>query len=255
MAISKAQIDRLGERLRRGPHTESDLRLLDDYRRSFAEAYEVVVGTIRRRGEFPTGRPAKSTDSIVEKLRRESIRLSQMQDIAGCRVVVANVVQQEKFVASLRADFPGAAVVDRRDKPSHGYRAVHLIAEVSGKPMEVQVRTSLQHLWAEVSEKCSDVLDPAIKYGGGPESWRVSLQSSSDAVAAYERLETTMLWAFEKLEARVNEQPKLSAMAEAVRGELTRLQGEMAVMWHKIAEQLNEMIASLDPLPPKGQEE
>src|SRR3990172_4493543 len=114
MSVSKTQIDRLGDRLKEGFHTESDLRLLDDYRWSFGEAYEAVVRTIRRGGEFPTGRLAKSTLSIVEKLRRESIRLSQMQDIAGCRVVVTNVVQQDRFVASLKTDFPGASVIDRR---------------------------------------------------------------------------------------------------------------------------------------------
>lgn len=95
--MSKSQIDRLAERLRHSPLNESDLRLLDDYRRSFAEAYEAVVRTIRQLGEFPTGRLAKSTYSIVGKLRRESLRLSQMQDIAGCRLVVANVVVHENF--------------------------------------------------------------------------------------------------------------------------------------------------------------
>ena len=187
-AFSKTQIDRLGERLKGGPHTESDLRLLDDYRRSFGEAYEAVVRTIRQRGQFPTGRLAKSTLSIVEKLRRESIRLSQMQDIAGCRVIVADVVKQEQFVASLKTDFPGACVVDRRGDPSYGYRAVHVIAEISGKPIEIQVRTSLQHLWAEVSEKSSDVLDPTIKYGGGPDEWRSILTTNSTLVAAYEKI-------------------------------------------------------------------
>src|ERR1022692_105436 len=117
MPVSKTQIDRLGDRLKGGPHTESDLRLLDDYRRSFGEAYEAVVQTIRQRGEFPTGRLAKSTLSITEKLRRESLRLSQMQDIAGCRVVVGNVVEQEQFVASLITDFPKASVIDRRNNP------------------------------------------------------------------------------------------------------------------------------------------
>ena len=86
MPVSKTQINRLGDRLKSGPHTESDLRLLDDYRRSFGQACEAVVRTIRERGQSPTARLAKSTLSIVEKLRRESIRLSQMQDIAGCRV-------------------------------------------------------------------------------------------------------------------------------------------------------------------------
>jgi GTP pyrophosphokinase len=189
MPVSKTQIDRLGDRLKRGSHTESDLRLLDDYRRSFGEAYEAVVRTLRQRGKFPTGRLAKSTFSIVEKLRRESIRLSQMQDIAGCRVVVGNIAEQEQFVPSLITDFPGASVLDRRHNPSYGYRAVHIIVEISGKPIEIQVRTSLQHLWAEVSEKSSDVLDPTIKYGGGPESWRNFLTKSSASVAAYEEFE------------------------------------------------------------------
>ena len=189
MPVSKTQIDRLGDRLKGGPHTESDLRLLDDYRRSFGEAYEAVVQTIRQRGESPTGRLAKSTLSIVEKLRRESLRLSQMQDIAGCRVVVGNIVEQERFVASLITDFPEASVIDRRDNPSHGYRAIHIIVEISGKPIEIQVRSSLQHLWAEVSEKSSDVLDPTIKYGGGSDEWRNVLTKSSVCVALYEEHE------------------------------------------------------------------
>lgn len=46
--ISKTQIDRLGDRLRQGNITEADLRLLDEYRRTFTDAYEVVIGTIRR---------------------------------------------------------------------------------------------------------------------------------------------------------------------------------------------------------------
>ena len=79
--------------------------------------------------------------------------------------------------------------MDRRNKPSHGYRAVHVIVEVSGKPIEIQVRSSLQHLWAELSEKCSDVLDSAIKYGGGPDEWQILLTGSSKMVADQEELE------------------------------------------------------------------
>ena len=54
------------------------------------------------------------------------------------------------------------------------------------EPVEIQVRTLLQHLWAEVSEKSSDVLDPAIKYGGGTYSWRTFLTATSESVASYE---------------------------------------------------------------------
>lgn len=181
--ISKTQIDRLGDRLREGPTSEHDIRLLDDYRRSFGEAYENVVKKIREEiGLEPSGRPAKSTGSIIEKLRRESIRLSQIQDIAGCRLVVSDIVEQNRVVAALRTNFPVSSVIDRRESPSHGYRAVHVIAEVSGRLVEIQVRTSLQHLWAELSEKFSDVVDPAIKYGGGSETERKVLDGTSKLV-------------------------------------------------------------------------
>jgi hypothetical protein len=41
--VTKTQIDRLGDRLRKGNVAKADLRLLDLYRRSFAEAYEAVA--------------------------------------------------------------------------------------------------------------------------------------------------------------------------------------------------------------------
>jgi ppGpp synthetase/RelA/SpoT-type nucleotidyltranferase len=50
-------------------------------------------------GLEPTGRPAKSTTSITEKLHRESIRLTQIQDIAGCRIVISDIAEQERVVA------------------------------------------------------------------------------------------------------------------------------------------------------------
>jgi putative GTP pyrophosphokinase len=104
--VSKTQIDRLGERLKKGNITEDDLRLLDAYRHSFADAYDEVVGAVRNELALePTGRPAKSTTSISEKLRRESIRLTQIQDIAGCRLIVPEIASQEQVVQSLRSLF------------------------------------------------------------------------------------------------------------------------------------------------------
>src|SRR5256885_16022226 len=160
--MSKTQIDRLGDRLRKGNISEADLRLLDQYRRSFTDAYEVVVGAIRKELALePTGRPAKSTTSISEKLRRETIRLTQIQDIAGCRIVTPDMLDQVLVVNELEYQFKGAIIVDRRENPSHGYRAVHVIVQHHGKLVEIQVRTALQHLWAELSEKLSDLIHPA----------------------------------------------------------------------------------------------
>jgi len=189
-SFSKSQIDRLGDRLRKGSLNEADLRLLDEYRRSFGEGYDAVVRTIRKRLNLhPTGRPAKSTMSIIEKLRRESIRLSQVQDIAGCRVIVANAIAQERAVQSLRQIFTNTTIMDRRKNPSHNYRAVHVTARIAEHLIEIQVRSSLQHLWAEFSERLSDKVGPAIKYGGGHEQIRQALSQTSEMVAKFEGME------------------------------------------------------------------
>ena len=191
--FSKTQIDRLGDRLRKGSLSEDDLKLLDEYRRSFGEAYETVVRIIRDQLNLdPTGRPAKSTNSVIEKLYRESIRLSQVQDIAGCRVVVADVSAQQRLIISLRDIFPTTTVIDRRADPSYGYRAVHVIARIVGKSIEIQIRTQLQHLWADLSEKLSDVVDPSIKYGGGESKIRETLMILSAQVAEGEALEKAL---------------------------------------------------------------
>jgi ppGpp synthetase/RelA/SpoT-type nucleotidyltranferase len=185
--FSKSQIDRLGERLKKGKIEEDDLRMLDQYRRAFTPAYEVVVKAIRAQLSLePTGRPAKSTPSIVEKLRRESIRLTQIQDIAGCRLIATDIANQHEVVDAISGLFDDVTIVDRREKPSHGYRAVHVIVKVQERLIEIQVRTMLQHLWAELSEKLSDVFGQTIKYGGGREEIREALALSSRVVCEVE---------------------------------------------------------------------
>jgi ppGpp synthetase/RelA/SpoT-type nucleotidyltranferase len=193
-----------------------------------------------------------------------------MQDIAGCRVIVANVVHQERFVASLRTVFPGATVIDRRDKPSHGYRAVHIIAEISGKPVEIQVRTELQHRWAEISEKLSDVVDSAIKYGGGPDELRTVLANASQLVAAYEKKKTESLndeAAYEKLLANYKNftaeqldtslsdheaqaiQDKLECMRdeiEATKKDIIESKVALAVEWNEIWNELRGFMGELN---------
>ena len=187
---SKTQIDHLGDRLRKGPLVEADLKVLDDYRRSFGLAYESVVRAIREHTQLePTGRPAKSTGALIEKLHRETIRLTQVQDIAGCRIIVPDILEQDRVVASLRTVFPDADLDDRREDPSYGYRAVHIVVQFSGSLVEIQVRSSVQHIWAELSEKLSDVVDSAIKYGGGPPDIQDLLANASSMIASFEKLE------------------------------------------------------------------
>jgi ppGpp synthetase/RelA/SpoT-type nucleotidyltranferase len=215
--MTKSQIDRLGERLKTGAFDDTDLRLLDEYRRSFADAYAVVVKVLRDGlAVEPTGRPAKSTLSIVDKLRRESIRLSQIQDIAGCRIIVDDIHGQERMIARLPLIFEHLSLSDRRRKPSHGYRAVHAIVKRTAESIEIQIRTALQQLWAEYSEKLSDVIDPMIKYGGGPVETRVMLSEMSDMIAQIESLDLNAAVGQREVLARAKRE-FTNFLAEAIR--------------------------------------
>jgi putative GTP pyrophosphokinase len=191
--LSNAQLDKLGDRLRAGSASQADLHALDDYRRSFRDSYDYIVDAIKTRGGLEgTGRPAKTTSAIIDKLRRQHIRLSQIQDISGFRVIVDGIIEQDRVVQSLREMFPAASVDDRRASPSYGYRAVHVIASAHNRLVEIQVRTREQHLWAELSEKLSDVVDRAVKYGGGPDSTRASLLNYSQLLSKIEAFELAM---------------------------------------------------------------
>jgi hypothetical protein len=100
--VSKTRIDRLGQGLRDAAPTEDDLRDLSAYRETFDAAYRHVWAVMRDRLHLqPTAGRAKTNDSIIAKLRRESIRLSQMQDIVGLRVVVPSVMAQNATVELL----------------------------------------------------------------------------------------------------------------------------------------------------------
>lgn len=167
--------------------------MLDGYRWAFEPAYRQAIEAVQAEvGLSPTGRPGKSTGAIVAKLRRETIRLSQIQDIAGCRVVVPTLKDQDRIAPLLSARLAALGLVkkqDRRHRPSHGYRAIHLIVRINGKPVEIQIRTTLQHLWAEISEILADVHGNEVKYGGevqGQPGIREALDTFSELIAAIE---------------------------------------------------------------------
>ena len=54
--------------------------------------------------------------------------------------------------ASFEYQFKGAIIIDRRNTPSHGYRAVHVIVRHSGKLVEIQVLDKTSEMVARTEE-------------------------------------------------------------------------------------------------------
>jgi hypothetical protein len=117
---------------------------------------------------------------------RNKMRLSKMQDIAGTRVVVPALDVQEvvtTIVLALFADKDCDVAKDTRAGGNDfGYRAVHVVATLDGRFAEVQIRTVLQDVWAQLVERTDKTLDTDLKHGDGPAEWLEWLLELSDAL-------------------------------------------------------------------------
>jgi len=113
----------------------------------------------------------KTKHTLIDKLVREQSNLFTMDDIAGLRLepVTDRVIQDQvcRLIVS-RFPPPDSRVKDRRERPNAGYRAVHVIVKQGIYRVEVQIRTHLQHQWAEANEKLADIAGRSLRYGIAP---------------------------------------------------------------------------------------
>jgi hypothetical protein len=176
------RIAKLGDRLRKvNPSDPADLRALSDYRSEFLPIVqnisEPIANLARAISSFAAqSARIKNAGTIIEKMVREKMRLDRMQDIAGLRVVLLEGqpseqrMMQAEIATSLNAmDIwtKPATVVDRIAQPTCGYRALHVIGAVNNKKVEIQIRTRLQHMWAQVQERMGDLWGRQVRYPGG----------------------------------------------------------------------------------------
>ena len=126
----------------------------------------------------------KRLQSIEGKLRRFSrMKLSQMQDIGGCRAVLP-ISDDVRTVCS--------DIYDESDEQSRlynylenpkesGYRGIHIVHAYSpiskqheayrGMKVEMQLRSNLQHIWATAVESVATFTGQALKASSGNEDW------------------------------------------------------------------------------------
>jgi ppGpp synthetase/RelA/SpoT-type nucleotidyltranferase len=174
LPASSNVLKKLGVRIASGePISNEDDTLLNNMIESYDEPMARAQAIVRSAGYRATAR-LKTRGTLVEKLRRDpQTKLPSIQDVAGLRVTVSDRVDQDLAVpaieAALRAESCECKTRDRRVEPSWGYRAVHIIARVDGVPVEIQIRTELQDLWAQVAERIGDKFGRQIRYGGEPD--------------------------------------------------------------------------------------
>jgi hypothetical protein len=142
----------------------------------------------------------KRLPSIALKLKRfPGIKLSQMQDIAGCRAILPSVVAVDMLVRKYRKSDLKHELIRTddyiREPRSSGYRGVHLIYRYysdknktyNDLKVEIQLRSTLQHLWATAVETVGTFTRQALKSSAGETEWLRFFELMGTALALRER--------------------------------------------------------------------
>jgi len=177
LSTSKKEIDKAAKSIRHGVTGEDRLAAIKTIQ-GFREFHlyplmllknHIVRTSSKISGKTNVARRLKRLSTIVDKLERKtldgetsnSIRLTSMQDIAGCRAIVKDLKRLKALQQRLEKSTSVHKVVRSDDyltpKPS-GYSGVHLVYscyegqvqphEWKKAKVEVQLRTELQHAWA-----------------------------------------------------------------------------------------------------------
>ena len=108
-------------------------------------------------------------------MNRLSVRLTQLQDIGGNRIIVEkneDVDELKRYISekiSKNRDIHIIKETDYRAKgrDDTGYRALHIIISYSNRRLELQLRSRPQHCWAETIERTSVVYGHHLKEKDG----------------------------------------------------------------------------------------
>ncbi len=189
--MSRTQVDRAGIFLRGwwelDPDEEEDaavdehefaraVDILSGYRAGFQDPLKkTTVGLrqfVQRESEtVVVGQRLKRMPQILNKLSRfSSMRLTQMEDIAGRRAILAGGASEVAGVLRrIRRNWDIIGIDDyvKNPKPT-GYRAIHVVIRRDGHPVEIQLRTPGQHEWAEAVERVAARVRQPLKDGEGP---------------------------------------------------------------------------------------
>ncbi len=168
-----------------------------------------MVRTVRGDDRIRPGQRFKRSDRILNKLiRYPRMRLSQMEDIGGCRVVLPSIAEVYAVLRRVRHNWPeNARISDYIAEPKDdGYRGIHVVHKRGGRLIEVQLRTPGQHEWAEAIEASSPRVGFNLKDGEGPDDLREYFKLASERIYRSEAaldVDPVAEQAFDTLRARV----------------------------------------------------
>lgn len=214
---SRTRVDRTGRELVLAADSpeaaESALTIVNDWRSFHAFPLNSITVALKQKSrriqhDALVVQRLKRSRSILSKLVHEpSMRLTQMQDIGGCRAVLNSIDSvyslKESYLDNKKGQYEVVHIDDYiRSPKASGYRSLHLILRYKSKKhpeynnllLEVQARTLIQHSWATAVETVGAVIGQALKSSEGEGNWLSYFQNASFALEYMEHpLFTTII--------------------------------------------------------------
>jgi (p)ppGpp synthase/HD superfamily hydrolase len=193
---------------------ETALSVINNWRSSHSRPLYTLRFCLRRNAEkidknVLVAQRIKRLSSIRLKLSLSPrMKLSQMQDIGGCRAVAESVGAVKKISERIKnSDIKHKLICEDdyiKSPKQSGYRSSHLIYKFfsdkkethNGLRIEIQIRSQLQHAWATAVEIAGTFIHQALKSSQGESDWlrffalmggiaRLSVESSGSRITHF----------------------------------------------------------------------
>jgi ppGpp synthetase/RelA/SpoT-type nucleotidyltranferase len=182
---SKTKIDKAGLALAKNKYRDEDEyfeleEVFDECRKAHLQPLSETTLELQHLltnygAQYYIAQRLKRKLQIVRKLNRLSVRLTQLQDIGGCRIIVqknADVDRLHKYLVE-KVQSQSVFAIDRTTdyrelgRDDTGYRSLHVILQRSGVHLELQIRSRIQHYWSESIERTSVIYGYHLKESEG----------------------------------------------------------------------------------------
>lgn len=185
---------------------ENAIVIVNNWRSSHAyplNTFQVGLRKVGRRFEKDVlvAQRIKRLSSIRHKLDRfPKMKLSQMQDLGGCRAIFRNIESVARTCdyytdeSSMKHEL--VSLDDYVGEPkASGYRGIHLVyryfsdkgkTAYNGLKIELQLRSQFQHAWATAVETVGMFSGQALKSSIGDEDWKRFFSLMGSAIAMRE---------------------------------------------------------------------
>jgi ppGpp synthetase/RelA/SpoT-type nucleotidyltranferase len=201
---SKGRVNKAGDRVSVETQTDEDLFIIDEWRSAHKAVLNTFQASLRMRTqntEVVVAQRHKRKNTIFDKLNRyPGMKLSRMDDVAGCRLIFPDIETLQNFRDSFhKAKFKHHLKNDP-DKYNYitnpkgtGYRGIHDVyeydvrsssnAHLKGLLIELQYRTKIQHAWATTVEVIGHITNSQPKFERGDERYQRAMVYASEILA------------------------------------------------------------------------